>query len=133
MTVLSTLAIEFSSVVTHMLRYPTGLRCPRMTANLADRTGGSVGPIVLLPGLADNMAVFTRLRTALEESGVGPVVAFAYSPSVGDVRSVAAKLAEQVEQLCAITGGLQGQARGAQSRRVDRAVLRAAARRRCPG
>ncbi|MFD1532919.1 esterase/lipase family protein [Pseudonocardia aurantiaca] len=98
------MAVEISSVVTHLVRYPTGLRCPRMTANLADRTGGSVEPIVLLPGLADNMAVFTRLRMALEDCGVGPVVAFAYSPLVGDVRSVAAKLAEQVEELCAITG-----------------------------
>ncbi len=104
MTVLRTVATEFGSVVTHLLRYPVGLRRPRMTANLADRTGGSAEPVVLVPGLADNMAVFTRLRLALEECGVGPVVAFAYSPFIGDVPSVAAKLAEQVEQLCAITG-----------------------------
>jgi hypothetical protein len=104
MTVLGTVGIELSSVVTHLLRYPTGLRRPRMPANLADRTGGSAEPIVVLPGLADNMAVFTPLRTGLEDCGVGPVVAFAYNPLVGDVCSVAAKLAEQVEQLCAITG-----------------------------
>ncbi|GAA1282967.1 hypothetical protein GCM10009609_54560 [Pseudonocardia aurantiaca] len=55
MTVLATVAVEISSVVTHLLRYPTGLRCPGMTANLADRTGGSVEPIVLLPGLADKL------------------------------------------------------------------------------
>jgi triacylglycerol lipase len=104
MTVLRTVATELGSVVTHLLRYPAGLRRPGMTANVADRTGGSAEPIVLVPGLADNMAVFTRLRRALEDRGVGPVVAFAYSPLEGDVRSVAAKLAEQVEQLCAITG-----------------------------
>jgi triacylglycerol lipase len=104
MTVLRTVATELSSVVTHLLRYPSGLRRPRMTANLADRTGGSAEPIVLVPGLADNMAVFTRLRLTLEDCGVGPVVAFTYSPLIRDVRSVAAKLAVQVEQLCAITG-----------------------------
>ena len=104
MAVLQTVATELSSVVTHLLRYPTGLRRPGMTANLADRTGGAAQPIVLVAGLADNMAVFTRLRSALEGCGVGPVVAFAYSPLVGDVPSVAARLSEQVEQLCAVTG-----------------------------
>lgn len=104
MTVLRTVATELSSVVAHLLRYPTGLRRPGMTANPADRTGGSAEPIVLVAGLAENMAVFARLRLALEDCGVGPVVAFAYSPLSGDVRSLAAKLAEQVEQLCAITG-----------------------------
>jgi hypothetical protein len=104
MTVLRTVATELGSVMTHLLRYPSGLRCPGMIANLADRTGGSAEPIVLVPGLADNVAVLTRLRRALEDCGVGPVVAFAYNPREGDVRSVAAKLAEQVEQLCAITG-----------------------------
>jgi triacylglycerol lipase len=104
MTVLRTVATELSSVVNHLLRYPSGLRRPRMTANLADRTGGSAEPIVLVPGLADNVAVFTRLRLTLEDCGVGPVVAFTYSPLIGDVRSVADELAVQVEQLCAITG-----------------------------
>jgi triacylglycerol lipase len=104
MAVLQTVATELSSVVTHLLRYPTGLRRPGMTANLADRTGCAAQPIVLVAGLADNMAVFTRLRLALEDCGVGPVVAFAYSPLVGDVRSIAEKLSEQVEQLCAVTG-----------------------------
>ncbi len=104
MTVLRTVATELSSVVTHLLRYPTGLRRPGMTANLADRTGGAAQPIVLVAGLADNVAVFTRLRLALEDCGVGPVVGFAYGPLVGDVRSIAEKLSEQVEQLCAVTG-----------------------------
>ena len=103
MTMLRTVATELSSVVIHLLRYPTGLRSSGVAANLADGAGGSAEPVVLVPGLADNVAVFTRLRPALEECGVGPVVAFAYTP-VGDVRSIAGKLAEQVEQLCAITG-----------------------------
>jgi triacylglycerol lipase len=104
MMALRTVAAELSSVVTHLLRYPTGLRRPTMAANRVDRPGGSAEPVVLVPGLADNLAVFTRLRPALEDCGVGPVVGFAYSPLIGDVRSMAAKLAEQVEQLCAITG-----------------------------
>jgi triacylglycerol lipase len=103
MTVLGTVTTELGSVVAHLLRYPAGLRHPGASANL-DRTEGSAEPIVLVPGLADNMAVFTRLRSALEDRGVGPVVAFPYCPVIGDVRSVAAKLAERVEQLCAITG-----------------------------
>jgi triacylglycerol lipase len=103
MTVLGTVATELGCVVAHLLRYPAGLRRPGATANL-DRTWGSAEPIVLVPGLADNMAVFTRLRSALEDCGVGPVVAFPYCPVVRDVRSVAEKLAERVEQLCAITG-----------------------------
>jgi pimeloyl-ACP methyl ester carboxylesterase len=103
MTMLRAVATELSSVVIHLLRYPTGLRSSGVAADLADGAGGSAEPVVLVPGLADNVAVFTRLRPALEECGVGPVVAFAYTP-VGDVRSIAAKLAAQVEQLCAITG-----------------------------
>jgi triacylglycerol lipase len=104
MTVLQTVTTELRSVVAHLLRYPTGLRRHGVKVNPAERTGGSAEPIVLVPGLAENMAVFTRLRVALEDCGVGPVVAFAYSPLIGDVRSLAAKLAEQVEQLCATTG-----------------------------
>jgi len=65
---------------------------------------------------------------AAVHGGVGPVVPFGYSPFIGNVRSVAARLAERVEQLCAITGAsrvrLVGKpvASGPQARARDRLV-----------
>lgn len=103
MTVLRAVASEIASVVTHLARYPTGFG-----RRWAVSTGGGRSersePIVLIPGLADNAAVFTVLRRALDGCGTGPVVSFGYSPFLGDVRSAAADLAEYVEQLCEATG-----------------------------
>ncbi|NIH85951.1 lipase family alpha/beta hydrolase [Amycolatopsis granulosa] len=101
MAVLRTVAGEIASVVAHAVRYPAGIG-----RRWSVRPGGAapVRPLVVLPGLADNTAVFTDLKLALERCGAGPVVSFSYSLLLRDVRSAAARLAEQVEQLCEVTG-----------------------------
>lgn len=103
MAVLRAVAGEIASVVTHLVRYPTGVG-RRWAVPAGGPRPESSEPIVLVPGLADNFAVFTGLRRALEGCGAGPVVSFGYSPLLGDVRSAATDLADHVERLCEVTG-----------------------------
>jgi triacylglycerol lipase len=86
---------EFASVVTHLARYPAAVG-RRWTMAAAPRPGSPERPLVVLPGLADNTAIFTELRKAFP----GPVVSFGYSPLLKDVRTAAKRLAEQIEELC---------------------------------
>ncbi|GAB3584133.1 alpha/beta fold hydrolase [Amycolatopsis endophytica] len=106
MTVLRTVAGEIASVVTHAMRYPAGIRrrwaLPPTPGNTTFAVPGR--PLVVLPGLADNTAIFTDLKIALDRCGAGPVVSFSYSLLLHDVRSAASRLAEQIEQLCEVTG-----------------------------
>lgn len=90
---------EIAGVMTHVARYPAAVG-RRWT--IASRTAETTPerPIVVLPGLADNTAIFTELKQALP----GPLVSFGYSPLTGDVRTAAARLAEQIEELCAVAG-----------------------------
>ncbi|GLY63816.1 lipase [Amycolatopsis taiwanensis] len=90
---------EIASVVTHLARYPTAVGRRWTIAAPAPPTVLE-RPLVVLPGLADNAAIFTELRRALP----GPVVSFGYSPLIGDVRVAAGQLAEQIEELCAVAG-----------------------------
>jgi len=103
MVVLRAVASEIVAAVSHLARYPTAIG--RRWAIQADQ-GAAVPqrPLVVLPGLADNTSIFTDLKRALEQCGAGPIVSFGYSPLIGDVRTAAGRLAEQVEQLCAVTG-----------------------------
>lgn len=103
MTVLHVVANEIASVVTHLARYPTGIG-RQWVASGSQSQPGTAKPIVLIPGLADNLSVFTALRRALENNGAGPVVSFGYSPFITDARTAATALAAHVEQLCADTG-----------------------------
>ncbi|KAA9164956.1 alpha/beta fold hydrolase [Amycolatopsis acidicola] len=97
---LRTAALELASVLTHLVRYPTGFGQPQPVAP----AGATELPLVVLPGFADNTSIFTELRQALEARQVGPVVSFSYSPWVRDVRTAGARLAEQIETLCEISG-----------------------------
>lgn len=103
MAVLRGVAGEIASVVTHLVRYPTAIG-RQWVAPADGLSPGHCEPIVLVPGLADNFAVFTGLRRALDGCGAGPVVSYGYSPLLGDVRSAATDLARHVEQVCAVTG-----------------------------
>ncbi|MDQ0377811.1 lipase family alpha/beta hydrolase [Amycolatopsis thermophila] len=102
---LRTVAGEIASAVTHAVRYPAGIG-RRWAIHPARRSAppGDVRPLVVLPGLADNTAIFTNLKVALDRCGAGPIVSFSYSLLLRDVRSAAARLSEQVEQLCEVTG-----------------------------
>lgn len=94
-------ATELASVVHHLARYPAGFGHRWSMSERARR------PLVVLPGLADNAAVFTDLKAALQTCGAGPVVSFGYSPLLGRVQTAAARLADQVDQLCVISGETQ--------------------------
>jgi len=103
MVVLRAVASEIVTAMTHMARYPAGIG-RRWAIRPHEQAGAANRPLVVLPGLADNISIFTGLKRALEQCGAGPVVSFGYSPLVGDVRTAAARLAEQIEQLCTVTG-----------------------------
>ncbi|UIJ60410.1 alpha/beta fold hydrolase [Amycolatopsis acidiphila] len=98
---LRNMAVELASMVNHLMRYPSGIGHHWAMTQQARR------PLVVLPGLADNTSVFTELKIALEACGAGPVVSFSYSPLVGKVQTAAARLADQIEQLCVISGEQQ--------------------------
>lgn len=98
---LRNVAAEFASLVNHLMRYPSGIGHHWALTPDARR------PLVVLPGLADNAAVFTDLRAALEARGAGPVVSFSYSSLLGRTQTAAARLADQIEQLCVISGEQQ--------------------------
>jgi pimeloyl-ACP methyl ester carboxylesterase len=95
---LRNMAAELASVVNHLVRYPSGI------GHRWDLTQQARRPLVALPGLADNTSIFAELKTALESCGAGPVVSFSYSPLLGKIQTAAARLADQIEQLCAISG-----------------------------
>jgi len=61
-------------------------------------------PILLVHGMVDNRSIFTVLRRGLRRRGFGRVLTTNYSPVTNDVRSAAAVLAAQVEELVAETG-----------------------------
>jgi len=102
MAVLGTVAGEIASLVTHALRYPAAIG--RRWAVRPGPAQAPVRPLVVLPGLADNTAIFADLKAALDRCGAGPVVSFSYPLLLHDVRKAAARLADQVEQLCGVTG-----------------------------
>jgi hypothetical protein len=64
-------------------------------------------PLVVLPGLAENTSSFTELKAALGACEARPVVSFSYSPLVGRLQTASARLADQIEQLCVISGEQQ--------------------------
>jgi triacylglycerol lipase len=88
---------EIAGVMTHVARYPAAVGRRWSIASPSEQTTPE-RPIVVLPGLADNTAIFTELKQALP----GPLVSFGYSSLTGDVRTAAARLAEQIEELCTV-------------------------------
>lgn len=61
-------------------------------------------PILLLHGVVDNRSIFTVLRRGLRRRGFGVVASFNYNSLFGDVRRVAVRLGEVIEQVCEDTG-----------------------------
>lgn len=96
---LRTAAAELASVLTHLVRYPSGIGHRWPAVPVSERR-----PLVVLPGFADNASIFTELKAVLEARRAGSVVSFGYSPLVGNVQTAAARLAEQVELLCEVSG-----------------------------
>ncbi len=110
---------EMAWVTAHLLTYPSGLLRDRATRRdgyriehlppsqrgliISDIEAANT-PILLVHGLIDNRSIFTLLRTGLARRGFGSIAALNYSPLEGDVRVLAARLAEQVERLVAESG-----------------------------
>ena len=61
-------------------------------------------PIILVHGIVDNRSVFTLLRRGLRRRGFGRIVTVNYSSISGDIRLLADRLGEIVEQVCEETG-----------------------------
>lgn len=113
-------ALEVAWTTVHLVTYPFGLLEEKAREEvgrytLADlppiQRGLVVGdveaagtPILLVHGLVDNRSIFALLRRQLRRRGFGRVLALNYSPISDDVRSVAVRLAELVESVCADTG-----------------------------
>jgi pimeloyl-ACP methyl ester carboxylesterase len=113
-------AVEAAWVGTHLALYPFGALAR------ADRRGGhgyrvehlppvqrgllisdveAAGtPILLVHGMVDNRSIFTLLSRGLRRRGFGRVLSINYSLLTTDVRTAAARLAEEVEALVAETG-----------------------------
>ena len=61
-------------------------------------------PIILVHGIVDNRSVFALLRRGLRRRGFGRIVNVNYSSFSGDIRLLAERLGEIVEQVCEETG-----------------------------
>ena len=101
---------ETAALAEHLLRYPTGVPGERWPLP-APRCGPDVHdthrPVLLLHGLFDNQAVFTRMRRALAADGAHHVHALNYNPLTVDVRSAAELLGRHVQHTREVYGGEQ--------------------------
>lgn len=111
---------EATWVAAHLLTYPFGLAAdtrrgsahgyriehlpPVQRGLLISGIEAAGTPILLVHGLVDNRSIFTLLRTGLRRRGFGQVSTLNYNSLRGDVRTIAARLAEEVEALVAETG-----------------------------
>jgi triacylglycerol lipase len=113
-------AVETAWVAAHLAMYPMGLveeqfRLQQERHSLEGlppaQRGLLVGdvvaagmPIVLVHGVMDNRSIFTVLRRGLHRRGFGSTYALNYSPLTDDIRSVAVRLGDLVEEVCDETG-----------------------------
>ncbi len=114
------MAVEAAWLSTHIATYPLGLleektRDEAERHNLAGlppvQRGLLIGdveaagtPIILVHGVVDNRSVFTMLRRGLRKRGFGRVVTLSYSLLTHDIRKVAARLSDLIEQVVRETG-----------------------------
>ncbi len=107
-------------MTTHVAMYPLGLAEEKARSEVVHHNleglppvqrGLLIGdveaagtPIILLHGVVDNRTIFTLLRRGLRRRGFGRVVALNYSPLSQDIRMVAQRLADLVEEVCRETG-----------------------------
>ncbi|MER7761717.1 alpha/beta fold hydrolase [Streptomyces sp. NPDC097619] len=102
--------LELAILAGHLLVYPTGLlpeRSAREGAGGTEEPGATRTvrpPVILLHGFTDNRSVFVLLRRALGGPALRRVESCGYSPLTTDLRTAAARLARQVEEVCERTG-----------------------------
>ncbi|MCU0264511.1 MAG: alpha/beta fold hydrolase [Actinomycetia bacterium] len=113
-------AVELAWVTTHLVMYPLGIAeekareeaerfslhgLPPVQRGLVIGDVEAAGtPILLVHGVTDNRSIFTVLRRGLRRKGFGRVTSVNYSQLSEDVRTVALRLSEVVEAICADTG-----------------------------
>jgi pimeloyl-ACP methyl ester carboxylesterase len=113
-------AVETAWVATHVAMWPFGLLeeqsyevlhgtqlaglSPVQRGLLVSDVEAAGTPIILVHGIVDNRSVFALLRRGLRRRGFGRVVSVNYSSLTGDIRVLAAKLAEVVDEVCHDTG-----------------------------
>lgn len=108
--------IETAWSMSHIALYPLGAMAPkrgsaghryriehlsplqrgRVVAGVAE----SGTPILLLHGMADNHSIFALLRRGLQRRGFSRVYSMNYSVRTSDVRTAAAQLAREIEEIC---------------------------------
>lgn len=112
-------ATEAVWIAAHVATYPFGILSdaarpmhgyrvehlgPVQRGMLVHDVEAAATPILLVHGLVDNRSVFNVLRIGLQRRGFGQITTMNYSPLSGDIRTVAAHLAEEVDRLCEETG-----------------------------
>ncbi len=113
-------AVETAWVAAHLAMYPMGLLeeqfrlqqerhsleglPPAQRGLLVGDVVAAGTPIVLVHGVMDNRSIFTVLRRGLHRRGFGSTYALNYSPLTDDIRSVAVRLGDLVEEVCEETG-----------------------------
>jgi hypothetical protein len=96
---------ETAALAEHVLRYPSGIPGDRWPLPAATCGADVHRPVLLLHGLLDNQAVFTRMRRALEADGLEHVHGLNYNPLTVDVRSAAELLGRHVQHAREVYGG----------------------------
>jgi triacylglycerol esterase/lipase EstA (alpha/beta hydrolase family) len=113
-------AVEAACVTAHLAMYPLGLVGEQLRLqqerNSLERLGPAqrglvVGdvvaagtPIVLVHGIFDNRSIFTLMRRGLRRRGFGSTYALNYSPLTDDIRVVAARLGDLIDNVRQETG-----------------------------
>lgn len=119
-TAVKGVAVEAAWVTAHLAMYPMGLveeqfrlqverhslegLPPTQRGLLVGDVVAAGTPIVLIHGVMDNRSIFTVLRRGLHRRGFGSTYALNYSPLTDDIRSVAVRLGDLVEEVCEETG-----------------------------
>lgn len=113
-------AVEVAWLSTHVVTYPLGLlnekareytqhhsteALPLQHRGLLVHDVEAAGtPIILIHGVVDNRSVFTLLKRGLRRRGFGRIITVNYSPLSDDIRTVAKRLADVVEEVVHETG-----------------------------
>ncbi|MEX1908162.1 alpha/beta fold hydrolase [Janibacter sp. Y6] len=106
--------------LSHLAVYPLGALAPRrggaghryrmehltplQRGMVVSGVAESGTPILLIHGMVDNHSIFALLRRGLQRRGFSRVYSMNYSVRTSDVRTAAAQLAAEIEQICEETG-----------------------------
>ncbi len=113
-------AFEAAWFSTHIAMYPLGILRekrkeavqkltldhlgPKQRGLLVSDIEAAGTPIILIHGVVDNRSVFAVLRRALRRRGFGRTATVNYSPLSDDIRTVAKRLADAIEEIVHETG-----------------------------